>query len=168
MELRQCAERDYRAKYADWVERVTRMHRDFAPYVNDPIAWSPRQRALGESRVALVSTAGVHAGADPPFDQFAAEGDASFREIRGCDPTGKLMVSHNHFDHTAADRDINCLFPLDRLRELAHAGVIGSVSPVHYGFMGFNPDPFPLLASGREVARRLEEAQVDVVVLTPG
>lgn len=168
MSFRRCVYGDYEAKYGDWVERVTRMHQDFAPYLNDPVAWAPARKPLAECRVALVTTAGVHCRADMPFDQLAAEGDPSYREIGADDSAATLAVSHNHFDHSAADRDVNCLFPIDRLRELAAAGVIESVSPVHFGFMGFNPDPYPVLESGAEVAQRLAEARVDVAVLTPG
>lgn len=158
----------YAKKYVDWAERVDRMHHNFSAYQHDPVAWSPLQKPLRDCRVALLTTAGVHRRADAPFDQFAREGDPSFREIGGGDEAGSLMVSHNHFDHSDADRDVNCLFPIDRLRELAAEGVVGSVSPVHFGFMGFNPDPFPVRENSEEVARRLKDASVDVALLTPG
>jgi hypothetical protein len=29
------------------------------------------------------------------------------------------MVTHGHYDHRHADTDINCVFPIERLRELA-------------------------------------------------
>ena len=51
-----------------------------------------------------------------------------------------LMISHTHFDRTDADQDINCVFPLTRLKELAAEGIIGGVAPTHYGFMGYIPE----------------------------
>ena len=158
----------YAEKYADWAARVDRMHHDFTAYRHDPVAWTPLRKPLSECRVALATTAGVHRRSDEPFDQYAREGDPSFRVIEDGDASTDLVVSHNHFDHSDADRDINCIFPKDRLRELAADGVIGSVSPVHVGFMGFNPNPFPVRDNAVKVAGLLADAAADVVILTPG
>ena len=56
------------------------------------------------------------------------------------------MISHTHFDRSDADLDINCVFPLFRLKEFARRWVIGGVAPTHYGVMGYIPDTRPLLA----------------------
>jgi len=49
----------------------------------EPTPWTPVNKPLGESRVALVTTAGVHHKGQQPFDMQDAEGDPSFREIDG-------------------------------------------------------------------------------------
>ena len=56
--------------------------------------------------------------------------------------------------------------PLDRVRELATAGVLGGVAPTHYSFMGAGM-PQPMEPYAREVAERLKSDHVDAVVLTP-
>ena len=38
------------------------------------------------------------------------------------------------FDRTGFQRDWNVVFPLDRMRELADEGIIGSVADYHYSF----------------------------------
>jgi hypothetical protein len=55
---------------------------------------------------------------------------------------------------------------LQRLQELEAEGVVGRVADEHYGF-GLAPHPAPLLVSAREVAGRLRQAQVDLVLLVP-
>ena len=55
------------------------------------------------------------------------------------------MISHTHFDRADADKDVNCVFPLTRLKELAQEGQIGGVANTHYGLMGYIPDIKPLV-----------------------
>jgi len=48
-----------------------------------------------------------------------------------------FAINDDYYNHADADRDINCIFPIERLSELAAAGEIGEVAPHHYsGFMG--------------------------------
>ena len=56
-------------------------------------------------------------------------------------------MSHisTNFDRTGFQQDINVVFPVDRLRELAARGTIGSVADFHYSFMGATaPEAFGL------------------------
>jgi D-proline reductase (dithiol) PrdB len=85
------------------------------------IPYTPRRRELNETVFALVTTAGVHLRDQEPFD---LAGDNSWRLIPGDVESKRLMVTHGHYDHRHADTDINCVFPIDRLRELADEGVI--------------------------------------------
>ena len=58
------------------------------------------------------------------------------------------------------------VFPLDRLRELADEGAIGSVAQTHYSFMGAT-DPMQMEPHARELAGRLKQDAVDAVILPP-
>ena len=71
-----------------------------------------------------------------------------------------------NFDRTGFQRDINVVYPLDRLRAMAADGAIGSVASTHYSFMGAT-DPRGMEANARAVAGRLKSDQVDAVLLTP-
>ncbi|HEY8370669.1 MAG TPA: glycine/sarcosine/betaine reductase selenoprotein B family protein [Thermodesulfobacteriota bacterium] len=97
------------------------------------VPFTPLARPLGACRVALVSTAGVYAAGQEPFDP---DNDVSIRVVPSDTATDALRVSHGHYDHASADRDPNVVFPLDRLRELAAAGEIGELAPgaVSMGF----------------------------------
>lgn len=128
-------------------------------------------RPLAAARVALLTTAGVHQVDQPPFDMDNPDGDAGYRLIAGDVPLERLRITHDYYDHHAADRDLNCVFPLERLRELASAGVIGAVAPHHVGMMGH------ILGLERErlvhqtaaaVARLFVADAVDLVLATPG
>src|SRR5437016_5140038 len=80
------------------------------------VPFTPFKRKLEESLVCLVSTAGVRVKADAPFN---LEGDNSFKRIDGSLSAIELAVDDTHYDHGCIDKDVNCVFPIDRLRSLA-------------------------------------------------
>lgn len=159
-------------KFARWVSNVSRpepLGHSFVHTPARPLHWTPLRRRLSACTVALVSTAGVHLRSQEPFAVYAHEGDWSFRLIPGNVDTRDLTVTHTHYDTQDAGRDINVVFPLDRLRELAAEGVIGRVAPLHVGFMGFIPDPKELVGeTAPAAAAELAAHGVDAVLLTAG
>jgi D-proline reductase (dithiol) PrdB len=80
----------------------------------------------------------------------------------------ELVMSHvsTNFDRTGFQRDLNVVFPVDRLRELADEGVIGSVASFHYSFMGAS-DPADMEADARHLARMLKEDDVTAALQLP-
>jgi D-proline reductase (dithiol) PrdB len=130
------------------------------------IPYTPRRRELRDSDFALVSTAGVHLREQEPYN---LDGDNSWRLIPGDVRTDQLRVTHGHYDHRHADADINCVFPLDRLRELAAEGVIGGVADKHLGFMGYTQQLRDLYEhAAPEMAKVIERSRADAVLLTAG
>ena len=130
------------------------------------IPYTPRFRELNQSTFALVSTAGVHLRDQEPFN---VDGDNSWRLIPGDVQASQLMVTHDHYKHHDADQDINCVFPIDRLRELAAGGVIGGVSDKHLGFMGYTHKLRDLYErAAPEMAKTIERSKADAVLLTAG
>jgi D-proline reductase (dithiol) PrdB len=130
------------------------------------IPYTPRQRELRDSAFALVTTAGVQLRKQEPYN---LDGDNSWRLIPGDVRTDELMVTHGHYDHRHADADINCVFPLDRLRELAAEGVIGGVADKHLGFMGYTQQLRDLYErAAPEMAKVIERSRADAVLLTAG
>ncbi len=135
------------------------------------VPWTPLAKPLKDCKVALVTTAGVHLLGQPPFDMLDKDGDASFRELPSSTPVSGYMITHDYYDHSDADRDINIVFPIERLREMKAAGLIGSLAEANYGFMGHIDGPHVemlIKRSAPEVAGLLKKEGVDVVILTPG
>ena len=137
----------------------------FVPITPAPV-WTPVTKDLDQMVVALVTAAGVHEKKDPRFD---LAGDFSFREIKDTTPSSDLMVSHGGYDNGDVNKDINCMFPIDRLHELAKEGFIKSVAPVHIGFMGGggNQEKFEK-ETGPRIAQLLKDEGVDAVLMTAG
>jgi len=161
---------DVEEKWAAWNARCSISHAGhFAPARNACVAFHRLSKLMSELRVALGTSGGVYVKTQPPFDMLSHAGDDSVRWIPGDVDSRDLRFSHDHYDHTGADQDPNCMFPLDRLRELASAKVIGSVAAEHVGFMGFVPNPTRFVNEIiPEVAARLKRDGVDAVVLSPG
>jgi len=128
------------------------------------IPYTPRFRELDQSIFALVTTTGVHLRNQEPY----VENDNSWRLIPGEVQASELMVTHDHYNHRDADQDINCVFPIDRLRELASEGIIGGVSDRNLGF-GFTQNLRDLYErAAPEMAKIIMRSKTDGVILTAG
>ncbi len=127
------------------------------------IPWTPLRRPIEQATVAVITTGGVHLCSDEPFD---LKTDASFRAIPRSTISADLCITHEHYDRRDAVRDLNLIFPLERLLELEAAGIVGRVADVHYGF-GFVDDPRDLLVPGHRVGELLAQAGADLVILVP-
>lgn len=137
----------------------------FVPITPPPV-WTHVTKELKDMNIALVTAAGVHRKSD---ERFNLSGDFTFREIPDTSPSSELMVSHGGYDNADVNKDINCMFPIDRLHELAEEGFIKSIAPVHIGFMGGggNQEKFEK-ETGPKIAEVLKEEGVDAVLMTAG
>ena len=136
----------------------------------DSTPWTPLRKELSHSKLALVTTAGLHRRSDKPFISDPRGGDASYRVIPSNTAAADIVQSHVSigFDHTAIYRDLNVTLPMERVRELVVQGRLGSLSPHDYSFMGALRNPRRLMGeTGPEVAQRLKDEGVDVVLITP-
>lgn len=139
----------------------------------DRVPWTPLRRPLAECRVALLSTAALATAADPPFDQAGERanpwwGDPTHRVLPSTTRTADVRCYHLHIDNRPAERDLNCVLPLERLAELAAAGVVGEVAPSHYSMMGYLLDETELLErTVPQIVDRLGDERVDALVLVP-
>ena len=155
-------------KHLPWLaERWARRHRFVE---TEGIPWAPMKKPLRETVIALVTTSGVHLKTQLPFDMDDPNGDPSFRVIPADIRNEELVITHNYYDHSAADKDLNVVLPLDRLKELQAEGFIGGIAPLVYGFMGHidgsHVDTL-LQKTASEVARRLRRDGAEAVFLTP-
>ena len=136
----------------------------------DPVPVATLHKPLAAAKVALVTTAGLVVPGEAPFDAAVRGGDVSFRVIPEGTQVSALEEHHrsDSFDHSGIERDRNLALPLDRLRELAAEGAIGSVAPRHLSFMGSITAPGRLVRdSAPRAADLLLEDGVDVALLFP-
>jgi D-proline reductase (dithiol) PrdB len=146
------------------IPESTRSHLEKLPcptFENTPFVIAP---PASERRVAMISTAGLHRRDDRPFGL----GSNDYRVIPGEVKANDLVMSHvsTNFDRTGFQQDLNVLFPLDRLREMAEQGEIGSVADYHYSFMGAT-EPEKMEPAARNLASLMKDDGVNVVLLVP-
>lgn len=95
----------------------------FVP-VTPPPVWAPVKKELKDMTIALATAAGVH---HKDQKRFNLAGDFTWRKITDKMPSDELMVSHGGYDNSDVNKDINCMFPIDRIHELAKEGFIKHV-----------------------------------------
>ena len=119
---------------------------------------------LRERRIAIVSTAGLHRRSDPRYVGLAGD----YRVIPGDVAAADLVMSHvsTNFDRSGFQQDWNIVFPLERLREMAGRGEIGSVADFHYSFMGAT-DPAQMESAASEMAALMARDRVEGVLFVP-
>ena len=147
-----------------------RFVRGAASSADGPIPFARLTKPLAECTVALITTGGVHLTSQPPFDMADPDGDASLREIPSDVALAELTITHDYYNHTSADRDVNVVFPLERIRELAQQGVIGRVAARHFGLMGHIEGKHLVRLQAKtapEIAAKLRADGVDFAFLTP-
>ncbi len=128
---------------------------------------TPLKKPLSECKLALLTTGGLHLKTETPFDTKHKEGDCSYRIIPNDVTHDQIMVTHESYDHKFINNDLNCVFPIDRMREYVSKGIIGSLSEEHYSFMGHIYVTGPLLENAAKAGKRLKELGVDIAFLTP-
>jgi D-proline reductase (dithiol) PrdB len=153
----------YPLLFRRWVRRST-----FIEFSDSP--WAPFDKDISTCRLALVTTGCVHLASQRPFDMKDPAGDPTFREIPADAHKADLKITHNYYEHSDADRDVNILFPIERVQELKQSNEIGAVNHRHFSFMGHimkhHIDTL-MKETAPRVAAALKSDRVDIVILTP-
>jgi D-proline reductase (dithiol) PrdB len=126
--------------YVEYIKGITERYArlGYEPYkwyrAEQPPPWAPLTKPLGESRLAVLSTAGTYVAGQVAYYY---KDDTSTRRIPKETPVEALRFSHIT-EHYLVDArpDPNCLFPIEPLRRLEADGVIGELAPELISCMG--------------------------------
>ena len=131
----------------------------------DPPPWQPLRKPLADCRLGLIASGGIYITGQVAFHY---KDDISFRVIPTDVKTAELRATHFAYDLTDARQDPNVVFPIDPLRRLVAAGVVGALATRAFTFMG---GIYSARRVREELAPRLVECllaeQVDAVLLVP-
>jgi D-proline reductase (dithiol) PrdB len=131
-----------------------------------PLARLKKQR--GEARLTFVSTAGVQPRGTMPFDTVHPVGDYSFRHVPSNSKPADLEIHQLKYPTSGAKRDLNVIFPIERLQELVAENFIGELTPNFFSFIGYNMDAERLENTlAEDIAKAVEAEKPDVVLLAP-
>jgi len=158
------------------IRYVDTLNKHYAAAGNPPYQWTVNDSAplhrlakpVSACTVTLLTSGGISACSMPAFDPMARNDhrlDAIDREMG----SGDFQIHDAYYDHRDADRDINCQFPIDRLREMAERGEIGAVAKRFWsGFMGriYNRSKV-LQESAPAFAAELARDDVDLLIAVP-
>ncbi len=128
-------------------------------------AWSDAVPPLATARVALLSSAALRRAAQPPFSPPT---DTSYRTVPADPAVDDLVIDHRSPVGTDARRDPEIVLPRAALAALQRRGVVGSVAPACFSFVGacrlheqIENELGPALAS------ELAALETDLAVLVP-
>jgi D-proline reductase (dithiol) PrdB len=98
------------------------------------------RKPLSQTRLTFVSSAGVQPKGTMPFDVVHPVGDYSFRRVPSTAKISELEIHQIKYPTSGALKDLNVIFPIERLQELASEGVIGGLTPNLFSFIGYQMD----------------------------
>lgn len=127
----------------------------------EPTPWTPLRRELRHSRAAFVTTAGLRLKTQRSFGRPSAE----FREISSYVSADDLAFDFTNYDPSEAERDLNVIVPIDRLKALVDRGFLGGLGESFLSFFGLCTDLRALRESAGLAAERLRDLGCDVVFL---
>lgn len=128
-------------------------------------AWCPVKKPLSESRVALLSSAALRLAHQEPF---IPREDFSYRRVPSEPSAGEIVIDHHSGIGRVPKQDPEIVFPRTALANLQMRGVIGSLAPFHFSFMGGLRDHGKIeneLATA--MANELKQVQVDLALFVP-
>ena len=158
------------------IKYVDALNNFYGAMGNPPYRWTVNtdaplyqlRKPLSECTVSLLTSGGVSQCSMPAFNPDARN-DHRLDAINSDAAAGDFQVHDSYYDHSDADNDINCIFPLARLHDMAVTGEIGAVADrLWSGFMGriYNRSKV-LEESGPAFADALADDAVDILVAAP-
>jgi len=167
----------FKTAYMRWVDegladfqagKVLEVVKRYPLVVSADVPWTPYTGTPAKQTVALITSGGIYLkGSQPPFDTATIHGDPSFREIPRTARQEDFGIAHPHYDHSLAEKDINVIFPIERLIELEQEGAIGRVAETHYSFSYVNDIVTLLTESVPQLLSKLKTAAVNILLLVP-
>ncbi len=135
------------------------VHSDTAP------PWTALSKPLSQARLGVIATGGIYAAGQTAFHY---KDDTTYRAIPTDTPTEALRATHFAYDLTDAREDINCVLPIDALRDAVSSNAIAELGPNTYTLMGgiystrrVTEELIP------ELVKRCHEDALDAVLLVP-
>ncbi|HRH46852.1 MAG TPA: glycine/sarcosine/betaine reductase selenoprotein B family protein [Pyrinomonadaceae bacterium] len=135
---------------------------------NDYVALAKLQKPLSESCLTFVSTAGVQPKSSLPFETAHPVGDYTFRPVPSNSKPTDLEIHQLKYPTVGAERDLNVIFPIERLQELVNEKIIGELTSNFFSFIGYNMDAERLERTlAEDIADAVVAEKPDVVLLAP-
>ncbi len=135
---------------------------------DEAVPLAPLRVPLEEARLTFVSTSGVQPKGTLPFDVVHPIGDYSFRAVPSRSTPDDLEIHQLKYPTDGAHRDLNVIFPIERLQELRDEGVVGALTDSFFSFIGYNMDPDLLERTlAEDLAQAVQDQQADLALLSP-
>lgn len=133
----------------------------------DLVEPAPGIKDMSKATIALVTTGGIVPNGNPDRIQSASAQKWGKYDIHGMENfKGTFITIHGGFDPVYANESPDRVVPLDALKNLEKAGVVGKVHDWFYTTTGTGTAVGNSIKFGREIGQELKDAGVDGVILT--
>ncbi len=151
-------------------------------FTYDDGPFTPLQKPLSQSRLALLTSSGHFVQRDDPGplgvkDMTQEQATKRIGKFISTEPTlsaipidtpqENLRVRHGGYDVRGVQADANVALPLERLLELQKEGVIGELAPQAYSFVGACAQIPLLKRTGPKWVKLFQQQQIDAALLVP-
>ena len=118
--------------------------------------------------IALVTSGGIVPKGNPDRIESSNASCYGTYDITGIDDltAEAFETAHGGYDPTNANRDADCVLPVDVLRDMEREGIIGRLDDTFYSTTGNGTAVASAQKFGSEIAGKLLSAGVDAVILT--
>lgn len=139
------------------------------------VVWTPFDKRLAESRIALLTSAGIYLKASQPSFDLDREqthpdwGDPTWRSIPAGTRPDEIGVAHLHINDEDIRADPEIALPLRLLEQLVDEGVVGGAVADHVAVMGYQDRALPewRATTAPAIAAFLREQGAEGLVLAP-
>ncbi len=146
------------------------------PYQAGDVVKAAPAVSVKKARVALLTSSGLYLkDRQPSFDVERERreplwGDPTYRVIPRDVGQDEISVAHLHLNPDDIVADFNIALPLEVFDQFENEGQVGSLAQNNYSFMGYQGSSIAAWRDvyGPELARRLREERVDLLILAPG
>jgi len=137
--------------------------------------WTPFEKRLAASRIALLTSAGLYLKASQPSFDVEREqnnpewGDPSWRSIPSGADAADMAVAHLHMNDEDVLSDPEIALPARLLDEMVAERVVGSATSEHISVMGYQDRSLPgwQKETVPELVATLRDQQADGLILAP-
>lgn len=134
----------------------------------DTVPLAALDKPLSEAKLTFISSAGVQPVGTMPFDTVHPVGDYTYRKVPSDSKPEDLEIHQLKYPTVGANQDLNVIFPIERLQELAADGVIGGLTEHFFSFIGYNMDPEQMeLKLAEDIADAVVKDHADIALLCP-
>jgi hypothetical protein len=141
----------------------------------EEVVWAPFAKRLHESRIALLTSAGLYLHRTQPSFDVEREranpewGDPTWRSIPAVVERADLAVAHLHINDEDLLADPEIALPARLLDQLAAERVIASATPEHISVMGYQERSLEGWRDKtvHELVARLQDQAADGLILAP-
>jgi len=146
-------------------EQMARSYRTRERQKNN--AWTPFEKRLIESKIAIISIAGAYLKDQKPFTNRETENDYRCREIPLSFNREDLRFFATDWEPSEAQEDFNVILPIDRLVLLQKEGMIGKIHETVISIAGFTKSPKMFGKFLDKTFDTLQKVEVDGVLILP-